>query len=155
MKPVEYRLLLPSESRTYREIRLESLQKSPDTFSVNYEESLKTPKLLFETAIESNTPERFVCGAFSAEELTGICGFAKNTNGLICQMYVKEHLRGQQIGKHLVENVIQEARKRFPAIDLFLEVSRYNAAALALYQKLGFKVVSQSQNDPIVVMKYR
>ncbi|HET8654863.1 MAG TPA: ribosomal protein S18-alanine N-acetyltransferase [Longimicrobiaceae bacterium] len=51
-------------------------------------------------------------------------------------------LRGRGIGRRLVENALQGARKR-GAVECFLEVRPSNRAAQALYDALGFETVGR------------
>lgn len=140
---IEYRNLLPQESKRYRTIRLESLEKFPNSFGADYQEALKTEKLRLENDIENQLYERFVLGAFSGDQLVGICAFVKDENntGTIYQMYVKEDHQGKSIGSGLVKAVINEAYHRFNDLEIFLEVTQNNTAAYHLYQKLGFKEI--------------
>ncbi|WP_300675125.1 GNAT family N-acetyltransferase [Soonwooa sp.] len=151
-----YRVLLPNESKIYREIRLESLKTFPDSFEVKYEDSAKQKKLAFEIEIENQSIDRFVCGAFDDEKLIGICTFAKdkNGNGNIIQMFVKPEYQGQNIGKYLLEFILKEAKNRFPKTSIFLEVAKDNLSAFRLYKKAGFKIEKESEDDRIVLMKY-
>ncbi|MHC6199102.1 hypothetical protein [Elizabethkingia miricola] len=68
---IEYRNILPNESKAYRMIRLESLKAFPEAFSASYEESVKMEKLRLEEDIENQKPDRFVTGVFIDNELSG------------------------------------------------------------------------------------
>lgn len=151
-----YRVLLPNESKIYREIRLESLKTFPDSFESKYEDSAKQEKLTFETEIEKQSIERFVCGAFDHQKLIGICTFAKdkNDNGNIIQMFVKPDYQGQNIGRKLLEFILKETKNRLPEIDIFLEVAKDNLSAFHLYKKAGFKIEKESEDDKIILMKF-
>ncbi|MDC8100663.1 GNAT family N-acetyltransferase [Chryseobacterium rhizosphaerae] len=152
---IEYRKLHPAESKIYRLLRLESLEKFPESFGATYEEAQNTEKLRMEFDIENQTPERFVWGAFADAQLIGICVFVKDTgsSGNIYQMYVKEGFQGKNIGYELVEAVIHEARRLFHPIDIFLDVIPTNERAYYLYKKIGFKEV-EKETDSNIVMKY-
>lgn len=157
---IEYRNLLPQESKMYRTIRLESLKQFPNSFGADYQEALHTEKLRLENDIENQLHDRFVLGAFSNGELVGICAFVKDENntGNIYQMYVKESHQGKNIGSKLVKSIINEAYHRFDMIDVFLEVTYSNANAYYVYKKLGFKEVSNpttvKEGDANIMMKY-
>lgn len=147
---INYRLLLPHESKNYRTIRLESLEKFPEAFFASYEESLKIEKFRLETDIEHQAQDRFVLGAFADAELIGICSFVKDENnaGNFYQMYVKEEFQGKNIGLGLIQAVIDEARKRFNEISIFLEVVHNNEKAYHLYKKTGFsEIVNDSREQ--------
>lgn len=135
-----YRVLLPHESKNYRIIRLESLEKFPESFGAVYQEAVQIEKFRMESDIENQTQGRFMVGAFSDDDLIGICAFVKEENptGSIYQMYVKEHFQGKNIGWGLIQAVIGEASERFPGITIFLEVTDKNEKAYNLYRKIGF-----------------
>jgi len=84
----------------YRHIRLESLQKFPESFGITYEEAIKNEKLRIEYDIENQSADRFVVGAFAEDRLIGICTFMKNEDGHgnIYQLYVKETFQGNNAG---------------------------------------------------------
>ncbi len=56
----------------------------------------------------------------------------------ITNVAVAPEYRGQKVGAGLMENLIKEAKKR-GATRMTLEVRPSNTAALALYEKFGFK----------------
>ncbi|WP_223609471.1 GNAT family N-acetyltransferase [Chryseobacterium sp. OSA05B] len=148
---INYRVLLPHESKNYRNIRLESLEKFPESFGDVYQEALQIEKFRMESDIENQTQGRFMAGAFSDDELIGICAFVKEENltGSIYQMYVKESFQGKNIGLGLIRAVIKETSERFPGITIFLEVTDKNEKAYNLYRKIGFtEVIEDSwQNE--------
>lgn len=154
---IEYRNLLPNESKVYRAIRLESLEKFPESFGANYQEALKTEKFRIENDIENQSLDRFVFGAFANEELIGICAFAKDekNTGNIYQMYVRMGFQGKNIGYDLLEAIIHEAYTRFNGIEIVLEVTPKNDRAYYLYKKIGFQEAGHENNsESNIVMKY-
>lgn len=156
---IQYRKLLPEESKMYRTIRLESLQQFPESFGVTYEEAVKHEKLRMELDIENQTLERFVTGAFHDQQLIGICTFVKNENniGHIYQMYVKKSFQGNNIGSCLIRKTMDEAKHRFENIDIYLEVKRTNLSAYYLYKKIGFAEIDthlQNTDVPVIIMKF-
>lgn len=157
---IKYRKLLPEESKLYREIRLESLEKFPESFGANYQEALKTEKFRLEYDIENQASDRFVFGAYANHELIGICTFIKDQNntGNIYQMYVKEEFQGKNIGLGLIQAIIKEANDTFKDIVIFLEVINTNSKAYNLYKKNGFEEVIYStdkqETETNILMKY-
>lgn len=151
MTDINYRKLIPEESRIYRAIRLESLEKFPESFGATYQEALRIEKFRIENDIEEQTPERFVCGAFTQQELVGICTFIKNENntGSIYQMYVKREFQGKNIGQGLIESVITEVLQKFNGIEIFLEVIPGNDKAYNLYRKIGFQEILHTSSEEI------
>ncbi|WP_223599053.1 GNAT family N-acetyltransferase [Chryseobacterium sp. GVT01B] len=155
MTSINYRKLLPNESRIYRAIRLESLEKFPEAFGATYQEALSIEKFRMESDIEEQTPERFVYGAFAQDELVGICTFVKNESntGSIYQMYVKREFQGKNIGKGLIEAVIAEACRNFNGIEIHSGGCSGNNKAYNLYRKIGFQEVTRTSSEEIR-MKY-
>ena len=153
---IEYRKLLPHESKIYRTLRLESLEQFPDAFEVNYQEALNTKKLRMESDIENQISGKFVLGAFADDQLIGICVFVKNEDhsGTIYQMYVNKNFQGKNIGSELVQAVIHEAYEKFNITEIFLEVAPNNQSAYQLYKKNGFKEIENANDLSIIVMKY-
>ncbi|RLJ32170.1 ribosomal protein S18 acetylase RimI-like enzyme [Chryseobacterium sp. 7] len=156
---INYRKIFPEESKIYRTIRLESLEKFPESFGTHYQEALKIDKFRMENDIEQQTAERFVLGAFDNKKLIGICAFVKekNTIGAIYQMYVKKEYQGQNIGLKLIEAVIDEAHQQFPGIEIHLEVTPGNEKAYKLYKKAGFEEIKNPSHEELnkfIMMKY-
>lgn len=156
---INYRKLLPEESKAYRTIRLESLEQFPESFGASYQEALKIEKFQIERDIEEQTFGRFVLGAYADDLLTGICTFVTSdkNSGTIYQMYVKREFQGKNIGQGLIEAVILEAERQFNDIEIFLEVAPGNDKAYNLYRKTGFlEVINTSSKDlsSCIKMKY-
>jgi len=156
---IQYRKLLPEESKIYRTVRLESLKKFPESFGADYNEALKTEKFRIEYDIENELAERFVVGAFNDGQLIGICTFVKDEygRGNIYQMYVKEEYQGNNIGLNLIQKVIKEAYNQFKNIEIYLEVKNDNFKAFKLYEKAGFTEVPKPEQDEMDsnrLMKY-
>jgi ribosomal protein S18 acetylase RimI-like enzyme len=157
---IEYRTLLPYESKIYRTIRLESLKEFPESFGARYEEALEIEKFRMENDIENQLLERFVVGAFSDNELVGICAFVKEEEhtGHIYQMYIKEDFQGKNIGFGLIQEVVKEANTRFNPITIVLEVTHNNTKAYQLYKKFGFEEIkdgnTREEDNPNIVMRY-
>ncbi|MBV8327764.1 GNAT family N-acetyltransferase [Chryseobacterium sp.] len=157
---IEYRKLLPQESVLYRKIRLESLKMFPEAFETTYQEAMKTEKLRLETDIEAQTFGRFVFGAFSDQELIGICTFIKENNntGSLYQMYVKTGYQGNSIGYGLITTLIRETERQYEGIEIFLEVKSRALKAYHLYKKIGFKeeknINKKEDSSGSIMMKY-
>lgn len=154
---IEYRNLLPNESKAYRRIRLESLKEFPEAFSATYQETLNVEKLTLEYDIENQTANKFVHGVFLHHELIGICTFVKSDEniGNIYQMYVQKGSQGKNIGLNLVRSTIKEAQKRYGSLEIFLEVSVDNLQAKNFYLKAGFEQIQQVENSNDLLMKYK
>lgn len=134
-----YRKLGRSDSKVYREIRLESLKAYPESFGSTFEEQRMLPKLMFERALEEPEDDRFVVGAFDGTKLIGICGFLPFATddfsefehaGTLIQMYVKHTYQGKKIGLGLV-NTLKEGAFKLPYIEqIVLGVRECNMSAI-------------------------
>src|SRR5215204_540418 len=110
---ISYRNLKPSEAKDFRRVRLECLQKFPDSFGTLYEDEAGKAKLYFEELIEKDSADVFFFGAFAGEDLIGIAGFVRGNRtktrhrGEIAAMYVKPDFRGLKIGENLLRALIK------------------------------------------------
>ena len=108
----------------------------------------------YEKLIESHLG----CGFFSAE-MVGFMIFQKaDTQGDIIYIAVAPQVRGQGIGRGLVEG----AMEKNAMTTLFLEVNETNEGALAFYQAIGFTqegrrkdyyIVKNKKSDGIILKK--
>jgi ribosomal protein S18 acetylase RimI-like enzyme len=140
---MEYLILLPKYSEKYRNIRLESLLLSPDSFGSTFEIENAREKLSFQKNIEDKAEDKFVVGCFEEKHLVGICGFyilpeATNIGGLV-QLYVKEEFRRKGIAKQLMIKVIEKAFSLDKVKKIQLGVLTENISVIKLYEDLGFK----------------
>ena len=142
---IHYRKLLPADSTSSREVRLDALKKFPENFGSSYEAESAKPKLAFEIVIEQQGGSNFMIGAFDEDKLIGICGFAQETGpkiqhrGLIIQMYIRPEYQGKGLGLQLLQTTINEAFKIPEVEQLALGVITHNLGATKIYERAGFK----------------
>ena len=82
--------------------------------------------------------------------VAGCVGIKKIADG-ICEMkrlFVRDEYKGQGVGKHLVDAIILEA-KRKGYLCMRLDTLTRMDKALALYRKFGFKEIGQYVENPI------
>jgi RimJ/RimL family protein N-acetyltransferase len=157
---IHYRKLLPADSKQYRDVRLDALQKFPENFGSNYETESAKPKLAFEIAIEQQADNNFIIGAFDGEKLIGICGFAQETGpkirhrGLIIQMYIRPQYQGKGLGFKLLQTTVDEAFKIPEVEQLALGVISHNVNAAKIYERAGFKEFGMQPNYLKIGDKY-
>ena len=134
------RRLGPDDAAAFAEIRLEGLARHPEAFGSDTETEATWP---LETFAERLTNSAM----FAYEEdgkVLGVAGFYAEAarklghRGALWGMYVREQARGKGVGARLVEAVLAHARQRVE--QLHLNVAVENAAALALYQRCGFRI---------------
>ncbi len=143
------RALGAADAQAYREIRLEALQQEPDAFASSWEEEKARPLEVFRERLEG----RFggiVFGAFDAAGPGG--GIAGTAGGvredrlklrhklLLVGVYVRPSHRGRGLGERLVGRLIQHARELGDIRVIQLKVAIENRPAVALYDRMGFRV---------------
>jgi ribosomal protein S18 acetylase RimI-like enzyme len=141
------RALTPADAAIVREIRLRALQEHPSAFGSSYEEEKDFALEKWAERLNGQ-PNNISFGAFLEEELVGINSFLRNTHlkmrhrGNIVAMYTLPHLRGQGIGRALLQAAIGYARQLDGLEDITLAVTVGNERAKRLYEKMGFSTYS-------------
>lgn len=149
---IQIRKLLPKESESYREIRLQCLKNYPEYFTTNYEDEKTKNKLLFQQFIEESNTDNFVIGAFLNKQLIGISGFKRqerrkvNHSGIIIQVYVNPEYQGNKIGSNLMQSTLTEAFKIDGIEQIEIGVISSNEKAENIYKKIGFKEFGLQKN---------
>lgn len=140
------RRLSSSESRAYWEIRLQSLQESPEAYGSTYaEEAAFTPEVKAQRCQWSD--DQFVIGAFTEDEqLVGIIGLIRETRiksrhkAVVTGLYVVPEYRAQGIGRMLLATLLEEV-SRIPGLSrLQIFVIGSNGVVKTLYESYGFEV---------------
>jgi RimJ/RimL family protein N-acetyltransferase len=137
-RAIRIRRLLPAESATYREIRLEALRLAPEAFSSDLVRESAEPTNWFAARLA----DAAVFGAFAGDDLVGIAGFfarqgrKEKHKGVLVGMYVRPEVRRNGIGRRLAEAVIAHACREVEVLQL--SVVNSNEGARRLYASLGF-----------------
>jgi ribosomal protein S18 acetylase RimI-like enzyme len=141
---MQIRELISSDAAEFQALRLQGLTESPSAFSSSYDEECGlSPGLVAERL--TPTPERCVFGAFQASLLVGILGLKREAQqkishkAFIWGMYVAPNHRKSGIGHALVSAALAKAACMQGMRQVNLGVNAANTAALALYEKCGFK----------------
>lgn len=144
---MQIRELTEDDAAIYWPVRLRALREDPDAFGSTYEESKDRP--LAEVARQLRAlREEGGCalGAFDdAGRLVGTVRLGRNAGrrdghvGGIYGMYTAPEVRGQGVGRALLEAAIVRAREAPDIEQLFLNVVTTNVPALALYRRMGFE----------------
>jgi ribosomal protein S18 acetylase RimI-like enzyme len=138
-KCVEYRLLVESDWREWKRIRLESLADSPPAFGASFEEESVKEDSFFQDSIKNNA----IFGAFMGLTLVGCVGVLQHKGdrykhrGKVFGVYTAPSARGKGICKRLMEAAINYSKGKM----LWLEIHVWteNPVAMKLYASLGFK----------------
>jgi ribosomal protein S18 acetylase RimI-like enzyme len=140
MSAIAIRRLSPASRDDYRKIRLEALRASPEAFGSTYELEAQRPIEAFAERLAGS----IVFGAYLGDEIVGMVGIAggqgpkERHKAFLWGMYVRADMTGKGVGRALVEAILEAAPAGIEQITL--AVVKENAAAQALYQRLGFTV---------------
>jgi RimJ/RimL family protein N-acetyltransferase len=150
-KTMLIRLLEAPDAEIYREIRLDSLKESSESFLTTYEiESERPIEQIRQNLIA--TDSRFTVGAFINNELVGIVTFVRESNlkinhkGNVYAMYVSPKNRGQGIGKSLMTELVKRAKRISGLEQINLSVISNNNTAKRLYESIGFNKYGTERN---------
>jgi ribosomal protein S18 acetylase RimI-like enzyme len=138
------RPLIELDAPAYRELRLRGLLESPEAFGASYERATQQPIEWFEERIKTKPNGSFTLGAFEGGQLIGTVGFVRDDGdkfihkGDIWGMYVAPEFRGRGVGRALMLNAIERARKIDGLEHISLGVMRTQTVARQLYVSLGF-----------------
>lgn len=133
------------EAGPYRELRLLALQMHPEAFGASFEEESS----LSENDFAKRLDDGLVFGAWSAEQLVGCAGLAQREKAklrhkaILWGMFVRHEMRGNGVGKRLLEEVLGHARTCCE--EVLLTVVEGNTAAQAMYTGAGFQEYGREQ----------
>ena len=137
------RALTADDALVYQVLRLAALRESPASFSSSYEEE-RERTVAQVAAFLAGSAERIVFGAFSEDELVGVCGLGREPSlkqrhaGFIRSMYVAPSFRRRGIGRQLLQAAFDRATAWPDVEQLTLAVTAINTVAVALYERAGF-----------------
>lgn len=144
---MDVRILTEKDAEAFWKIRLRALQENPESFGASYEEILERgiAGTVQGLSKREGAPEDVTFGAFDGQgQLVGIAGFRREETikrrhkGVIWGMYVPDELRGQGIGKALLEAAIDYA-KGLPGLErINLAVVLTSKEARLLFVARGF-----------------
>lgn len=143
-KGIEIRLLTDRDAAAYWRVRLEALEREPQSFGESVEEHRRTTVKSAAERLASNPDDNFIVGAFQEGELVGMAGFfhyqiAKARHkGRIWGVYLRSSCRGYGIGRALLEALLQRIKACAGVEQVSLTVVCGQAAAKSLYLSLGF-----------------
>ena len=142
------RRLTPSDAPAYQSLRLAALRESPTAFSSSYEDECDTPLSAIEAHMAPDSGRnRF--GAFDGEALVGVVGVGREAaaklrhKAFVGGMVVAPAWRNQGVGRQLLAHALAFADAMPGVRQVTLSITAGNAAALALYASMGFRVFGQ------------
>jgi len=142
---MEIRLLDADDAKEWLRLRLEALRGEPAAFSASLEEyeslTLEEVKRRLWSGADS-----FVIGAFKDASLVGMAGFYREKGqksrhkGRVWGVYISAPERGKGVGRRMMTVLLERASAIHGLDQVLLSVTSTQAAALRLYESLGFKV---------------
>jgi RimJ/RimL family protein N-acetyltransferase len=133
-----------SDAEAFRDFRLAALRECPTAFSSSYEEECDIPLPQAAARLKPDR-DRAVFGAFDAARLVGSVGLQRERprklahKALIWGVYVAPAFRQRGIGRTLMQRALAHAAAMPGLLRVTLGVNTTNAAAIALYQSVGFE----------------
>jgi RimJ/RimL family protein N-acetyltransferase len=141
------RELTKQDAESLRELRLQALIESGESFRSSYEEERRRSTDDFEDMLKrgEGEPGRGILGAFRDEELVGMIGFNRaeevqaRHKAHVWGVYVVPAHRWQGIGRNLLNEAVARLR-RLPGLEqIHLSVMTNNVGGRSLFTKLGFE----------------
>lgn len=136
----------PSFAAAYRALMLEAYAAHPDAFTSSVGEREALPLAWWEKRLDASpAADEQVFAVLRAGRLVGVAGLAFETRekarhkAKLFGMYVPPAERGQGPGRRLVDRVLAEAAFHAGIRVIQLSVTHGNTAAVALYERCGFR----------------
>jgi ribosomal protein S18 acetylase RimI-like enzyme len=128
----------------FQSLRLQGLQECPTAFASSFDEECD---LLLAAVAErlGKRSDRAIFGAFPGHDLVGVVGLKREDlrklshKAHIWGMYVTPTARKRGVGRQLVTKALSFALSELGVRQVSLGVNAANKAAIALYQRMGFK----------------
>lgn len=136
--PFEVRRFSGTEADLLRQIRLFSLQDTPEAFGAGLEQDRAQPAAWWQDWVDRNPP----FGIFAGGEPRGLAAFFRNAaanqahRGTLGAMYVAPALRGTGAAAALVHAVLDHAATLVEQVHL--SVNADNLRAYRFYRRMGF-----------------
>ena len=143
------RRLLPPDASAFQDLRLRGLLESPTAFGSSYEEEVDRSIPAIAASLDEGSG-RNMFGAFIDNKLVGVVGVGRESalkemhRGFIRSMYVAPESRRQGICRALMGEALHFAKAMPGLRQVTLAVTAGNSAAIAIYERFGFKVCGRS-----------
>jgi ribosomal protein S18 acetylase RimI-like enzyme len=142
---MEIRRLTSADWESYRALRLEALERSPEAFAADLAEQVANPPEYWQNRA-AGSPDSFTMGAFLDGRLVGMAtlirqrGKKTRHKAEVVAVYVTPDLRGKGVARRLMAELIAAARQMEGLEQITLTVVAENRPARQLYLGLGFRV---------------
>lgn len=135
------RRLGPEDAEIYRAFRLFMLEDAPEAFGDSVEEANGRPMQVWRSDLSGT---RAFFGGFADGKLVAAANFLRENarkashRGWLLGVFVSPEARGSGLAPKLIDTVLDHARAE--VIQVHLGVGSYNAPAIRLYERAGFRI---------------
>lgn len=144
---ITLRRIHPDEVEAFRAFRQRVFHEAPEAFGTYPDEDAATPVEESRARLGEGNPEsRFALGAYAGGRLVGMVGLRREPRrkfqhkASIWGMYVLPEARSRGLGRRLLTEAIDAARRMEGVERLLLAVIASNAPARSLYLSAGFQI---------------
>ncbi|MCA0902222.1 GNAT family N-acetyltransferase [Microbulbifer agarilyticus] len=135
-----------------KNIRLESLQDSPDAFGITYAEAKEIPEGKWKSLASGVNDLKFFFYRTDNEIIGLVGGVLLDGEYELVSMWVKPDQRKIGVGFRLAKELLAHAKSHGYS-SVVLSVSVNNQAAYRLYSKIGFRVVEEKYSGSRAELK--
>jgi GNAT superfamily N-acetyltransferase len=139
------RTLTGGDATAFQSLRVRTLTEHPEAFGMDAETQQQKSLETIAQELGASSEESYWLGAFDKTELVGMLMFARyrgsklRHRAILGGMYVLPEARKHGIGKALLAETIERAKRLAGLEDVILAVTVGNEVAKRLYLLLGFK----------------
>lgn len=139
------RRLGPDDAAAFQALRLRGLLECPAAFASSHADEAALPLEDVAKRLEPTPASAVFFGAFDGAVLAGVVGLVRERDrklahkGFVWGMYVAPEARRHGTGAALLAHALGHAADAWQLRQVNLGVNAANAAALALYRRLGFE----------------
>lgn len=152
---ITVRRLTPDDAAAYQQLRLEALRESPSAFGASYEEECDLAAEAIAARLAPKA-DRGPFAAFHGAQPVGLVALGRENHlklshkAMIWGLYVTPAARGQGVGRALLQAALALASSVPQIRQVNLCVNASNAAAIRLYESLGFQTFGHEADAMLI-----